>query len=74
MAVLTIAEVIEITGRRRHRAQAMVLGRMGVPFITRPDGRPIVSRLAFERMMGDDAPRRIEASPNFGALDGARQA
>ena len=31
MVVLTKAEIIEITGKHRHRAQALVLARMGVP-------------------------------------------
>ncbi len=29
--VLTNAEIIEITGKRRYRAQALALARMGVP-------------------------------------------
>lgn len=67
--VLTNAEIIEITGRQRYRAQARVLARMHVPYIVRPDGRPIVSRVAFENTMVDDDARQIEVSPNFGALD-----
>jgi len=70
--VLTNAEIIEITGKSRYRAQAMALARMGVPYLIRPDGRPIVSRIAFERVVGDDDARQIEeVSPNFGALDAA---
>ncbi len=49
--VLTNAEIIEITGKSRYRAQAMALARMGVPYLIRPDGRPIVSRIAFERVV-----------------------
>ncbi len=30
-AVLSPAEIIEITGRQRYRAQALALARMGVP-------------------------------------------
>ena len=47
--VLTNAEIIEITGKSRYRAQAMALARMGVPYLIRPDGRPIVSRISANR-------------------------
>ncbi len=69
---LTPREVAEITGKQRYRAQARSLARMGVQFLVRPDGRPIVSRLAFENAMGNDATHLIEAEPNFGALDGTQ--
>ncbi len=68
--ILTNAEIIEITGKQRYKAQALVLARMGVPCITRPDGRPIVSRVAFERVMGDDSRRKPDAfEPDFSKLD-----
>ena len=66
---LTSREVEDITGKQRYRAQARALARMGVHFLTRPDSRPIVSRLAFESAMGNDAAHLIEAEPNFEALD-----
>ncbi len=66
---LTPREVADITGKQRYRAQARALARMGVHFLTRPDSRPIVSRLAFESAMGNDAAHLIEAEPNFEALD-----
>jgi len=50
--ILTNAEIIEITGKQRYKAQALVLARMGVPCITRPDGRPIVSRVVSIRDTG----------------------
>ena len=72
--VLTNAEIIEITGKSRYRAQAMALARMGVPYLIRPDGRPIVSRIAFERVVGDDDARQVEeVGPNLGALDAAQK-
>lgn len=67
---LTPREIADITGKQRYRAQARALARMGIEYRLRPDGRPIVSRLAFERTM-DNHPRRLGAEPNFGALHGA---
>ncbi len=68
--ILTNAEIIEITGKQRYKTQALVLARMGVPCITRPDGRPIVSRVAFERVVGDDSRRKSDAfEPDFSKLD-----
>ncbi len=69
MVVLTNAEIIEVTGRRRNRAQAAVLALMRIPFVVRPDGRPIVTRLAFERVVGHDSRRRPTAEPKFESLD-----
>ncbi len=70
MALMSPEEIRQITGKHRYRAQAMVLARMGIPCVMRPDGCPIVSRLAFERAIGNDAVHQIEIKPNFGALDG----
>ena len=66
---LTPQEVADITGKQRYRAQVHALAGMGIHFLTRPDGRPIVSRLAFESAMGNDAAHLIEAEPNFEALN-----
>ncbi len=66
---LTNHELQTLTGRKRYSAQVRVLAIMGLRFLVRPDGRPIVSRLAFESAMGNDAAHLIEAEPNFEALD-----
>ena len=66
---LTPQEVENITGKQRYRAQVHALAQMGIQCRVRPDGRPIVSRLAFESAMGNDAAHLIEAEPNFEALD-----
>ncbi len=68
MVVLSSEEIRQITGKHRYRAQAMVLARMGIPCVMRPDGRPMVSRLGFENALGNDA-HQIEVQPNFEALD-----
>ncbi len=67
--ILSPEEIHQVTGRKRHRAQALVLARMSVPFVVRPDGRPIVSRIAFERTLGDDSRREPKAEPDFSKLD-----
>ncbi len=64
---LTAKEVEGITGKRRHRAQVRALGRMGIQCRVRPDGRPIVSRTAFENCTVS-TPQQAE--PDFGALHG----
>ncbi len=72
--ILSQEEIHQVTGRKRYRAQAIVLARMGVPYLIRPDGRPIVSRIAFERVVGDDDARQVEeVGPNLGALDAAQK-
>ncbi len=67
---LTAKEVEGITGKRRHRAQVRALGRMGIQCRVRPDGRPIVSRMAFESIMGGTLSTPQQADPDFGALNG----
>ncbi len=67
---LTPQEVEEITGKHRYRAQVRALARMGIQCRIRPDGRPIVSRIAFEKMMSPTASPLQEVEPDFGALDG----
>ncbi len=64
---LTQQEVENITGKHRYRAQARALARMGIECRIRPDGRPIVSRLAFERIMNGNAPK-VDIEPDFEAL------
>ncbi len=66
---LTDEEIEEITGKRRYRAQARALARMGIECRVRPDGRPIVSRAAFERAMGGTN-TSTQAEPDFSVLRG----
>jgi hypothetical protein len=67
---LTPQEVEDITGKHRYRAQVRALGRMGIECRIRPDGRPIVSRLAFERTMNGSARITAQVEPDFEALHG----
>lgn len=67
---LTAQEVEGITGKHRYRAQVRALARMGIECRTRPDGRPIVSRLAFERTMDGTAHTTRQVEPDFEALHG----
>ena len=66
---LTPREVEEITGKQRYRAQVRALARMGIECRVRPDGRPIVSRMAFETTVGGPVDRS-NFEPNFEALHG----
>jgi hypothetical protein len=67
---LTPPEVEDITGKRRYRAQVRALGRMGIQCRVRPDGRPIVSRMAFEKIMDGAVSTSEQVEPDFGALHG----
>lgn len=42
---LTPDELVEVTGRTRHKAQAEALTAMGIPYRLRPDGSPLVLRV-----------------------------
>ncbi len=67
---LTDKEIEEITGKRRYRAQVRALGRMGIQCRVRPDGRPIVSRMAFEKIMDGAVSTPEQTEPDFGVLHG----
>lgn len=43
---LSAEEVTELTGRKRWKAQAFALARMGIPFRPNGFGRPLVERSA----------------------------
>lgn len=42
---LTPEELVEVTGRVRHKAQAQALSEMGIPYRVRPDGTLLVLRV-----------------------------
>lgn len=70
--VLNHEEIRALTGRRRYRAQARALARMGISYRLRPDGFPIVSRAHFEEIMGTTSPAVEKATqPDWSALDAA---
>ena len=69
---LTEEELRHITGRCRRRAQIRALARMGVGYLVRPDGRPIVTRQSLEMSVsGSEIDRSAEpdfSSPMNGTL------
>jgi len=50
--LLTHDEVIALTGKRKFKAQARALKRMGVRFVLRPNGSAVVPREALARLIG----------------------
>ena len=49
---LTSEELREITGKVKPSAQIRYLRKLGITFIIRADGKPVVSRNRFEAVMG----------------------
>lgn len=50
--ILTQDQLSELTGRRRHDAQAKVLRHMGIEFRQRPDGSLAVSKAHVDAVLG----------------------
>jgi len=50
--LLSPAEIIELTGKQRKKAQTRVLRALGVRYSPRPDGSLIVGRAALARLLG----------------------
>jgi hypothetical protein len=70
---LTEEEICGITNRKQRTAQIRALIEMGIDCKTRPDGSPLVSRLAYERNMGGIDPKNIpEESPDLSSLNVAQ--
>jgi len=70
---LTKRELIDITMKKRKKSQLNALLMMGIPCCSRPDGSPLVSRLAFEQAMGatTSLTRSNKSQPEFGSLKDA---
>jgi hypothetical protein len=49
---LTISELQQITRKRTREKIREALAHAGIPFRLLPDGYPLVSRLAYEQVMG----------------------
>ena len=63
-------EICGITNRKQHTVQIRALIGMGIDYKIRPDGSPLVSRLAYERNMGGIDPKNThEESPDLSSLD-----
>lgn len=50
---LTNEELQSLTARVQQKAQIKALAKMGVPFIVRPDGKPMVLRSYLEKKFGE---------------------
>ena len=63
-------EISAITGKKQRKSQARALAFMGIEYKIRPDGRPLVSRLTFERAMGNTVNSSTfnDDTPNFDTL------
>lgn len=59
---LSAQELMQLTGKKAASAQRRALDLMRVPFITRPDGKPVVSAGTF---IGGS---KKQATPNWGAV------
>lgn len=57
---LTPDELIELTGRKRRDAQAMVLRHMGIEHRVRPDGAVVVLRAHVEQLFGGTTGAKVE--------------
>jgi hypothetical protein len=58
-------EVVEnITQRKQGRAQCQALDQMGIPYVLRPSGSPVVSKKAAEQIFGVK-PEKENGEPIF---------
>lgn len=67
-------ELIEITRRKMHTAQARVLAGMGVPYRVRPDGSLLVGRAALEQALCSPSAAQKQASGSFSGINWTRPA
>ncbi|MVW72174.1 DUF4224 domain-containing protein [Bordetella sp. 15P40C-2] len=65
MLTLTAEEIAEVTRKVRGRPQCEVLRQMGIPFVIRPDGTPVVLRAAMEAALGYATKETGTASPKL---------
>jgi hypothetical protein len=75
---LTADELIELTGRRRHDAQALALRSMGIEHRLRPDGTVVVLRAHVEQLLGVVAAREPSSAhgteePDWSAMNERRE-
>lgn len=67
---LSDEEIEEVTKRRRFRAQARVLARLGIPVQRRPDGSLVVLRsVAESKLGGEQQPHIVKVEPNWNAIN-----
>ncbi len=63
MMILTDAELVEITKRKRHPAQARALRAMDIKYLIRPDGSLVVLKTYVEHLLGGKPQARLKAPP-----------
>lgn len=64
--ILTEDEIIALTKRKQHHAQACVLRAMGIAHKQRPDGTLVVSRIVVEALLGvSSTPAPKTKEPNW---------
>lgn len=51
------AEIVELTGKVRHSAQARALNQFGIDHKIRPDGSVVVLRSVADRVLGERTPK-----------------
>lgn len=70
MLNLSEDEIIEITGKRQHSAQARALRYLGFDFRQRADGSIVISRLHYEKSLGGITEKtvRVKTEPNWNAI------
>lgn len=62
---LTPDELIEMTGRKQMRAQAIALTHLDIIHKIRADGKPLVLRAHVEQLLGAGVAPRAKAEPDF---------
>lgn len=67
---LTPEEVETLTARKRHKAQCVMLAKMGIPFKPNAIGRPLVERSAVCSNPGTPK-KKGKPQPNWEAMDKA---
>lgn len=65
MLTLTPDEIVELTARVRKSAQRQTLMQLGIPFQIRPDGSPVVLRVAMEAALGYAPKNQKPQSPRL---------
>jgi hypothetical protein len=61
--LLTDTEIVDLTRRTRHGAQAIVLRAMCIQHKQRPDGSLVVLRAHVEHLLGGTAPAKVNKKP-----------
>lgn len=63
-------ELREICGAVRHDKQCEALRKMGIPYLSRPDGSPVVDRAHVRKLLGGKPANDESPTMNLDALHG----